>query len=441
MADIHPMKTPAEAALVEAYGALRARLPADDRSLPLRDTAFESFGESGLPHRRVEEWKYTDLRALMREVKPLAEAPDAKALDKARLPSNVVRDHAHLRLTVVDGVFAPALSDVGLLPAGVRFLSLAEALSTAEPVVVETLGVIAPENAALSLNAAFMTDGAVLLVEDGVRIELPVLLQHVQTSASGQAVYARSLIVLGRGAAMTLVDCYEGFAGAANQTNAAIEVHLGEGARLDRVSVQAESPESLHLGSLIVALAREAELASFALAAGSAVARNQLFVTVAGEGTKVLLSGASLLAGRRHSDTTLVVDHAKPGGESRELFHSVLDGASRAVFQGKIIVRPGAQKTDGRMMSRAIMLSDEAEIDNKPELEIFADDVQCAHGATCGELDEDLLFYLKARGISQAEAQAILLEAFVGEAVETVANETLRASLMGIARAWLGGRS
>ncbi len=205
--------------------------------------------------------------------------------------------------------------------------------------------------------------------------------------------------------------------------------------------MQAESPESLHLGSLIVALAREAELASFALAAGSAVARNQLFVTVAGEGTKVLLSGASLLAGRRHSDTTLVVDHAKPGGESRELFHSVLDGASRAVFQGKIIVRPGAQKTDGRMMSRAIMLSDEAEIDNKPELEIFADDVQCAHGATCGELDEDLLFYLKARGIPQAEAQAILLEAFVGEAVETVANETLRASLMGIARAWLGGRS
>jgi Fe-S cluster assembly protein SufD len=441
MADIHPMKTAAEAALAEAYGALRARLPADDRSLPLRDTAFESFHESGLPHRRIEEWKYTDLRALMREVKPLAQAPDSKALDRARLASRVVRDHAHLRLTVVDGVFSPALSDVGLLPAGVRFVSLAEALSTADPFVVETLGMIAPDNAALSLNAAFMTDGVVLVVDDGVRIELPVLLQHVQSSETGHAVYSRSLIVLGKRSAVTLVDCYEGFPGAANQTNAAIEVHLGEGARLDRVSVQGESLETLHLSSLVVSLGPEAELASFALAAGSAVARNQLFVTVAGKNTKVLLSGASLLAGRRHSDTTLVVDHAKPGGESREIFHSVLDGGSRAVFQGKIIVRPGAQKTDGRMMSRAVMLSNEAEIDNKPELEIFADDVQCAHGATCGELDDDLLFYLKARGIPQAEAEAILLRAFVGEAVETVADEVLRASLMEIADLWLAARS
>ena len=165
--------------------------------------------------------------------------------------------------------------------------------------------------------------------------------------------------------------------GAANQTNAAIEIRLGEGAVLDRVCVQAESLETLHLSSLAISLGREAELRSFALAAGSAVARNQLFVTYAGEDAKVLMSGATLLAGKRHSDTTLVVDHAVPGGESREIFHAVLDGASRSVFQGKIIVRPGAQKTDGRMMSRAIMLSDEAEVDSKPELEIFADDVEC----------------------------------------------------------------
>ena len=441
MADIHPMKTAAEVALAEAYGALRASLPGEDGSLSLRDTAFESFRESGLPHRRVEDWKYTDLRALMREVKPLAQAPDSKALDRARLPSQVVRDHAHLRLTVVDGVFAPSLSDVGLLPTGVRMLSLAEALASADPLVVETLGMIAPDNAALSLNAAFMTDGVVLLVDAGVRVKLPVLLQHVQSSQVGQAVYSRSLVVLGEGAAMTLVDCYEGAAGAANQTNVAVEVHLGAGARLDRVCVQAESPETLHLSSFIVSLGREAALSSFALANGAAIARNQLFVTVAGEDAKVLLSGATLLAGRRHSDTTLVVDHAVPGGESRELFHSVLDGGSRAVFQGKIIVRPGAQKTDGRMMSRAVMLSDDAEIDNKPELEIFADDVQCGHGATCGELDEDLIFYLKARGIPEDEAKAILLQAFVGEAVETVASEALRKSLMDIAELWLGQRT
>jgi Fe-S cluster assembly protein SufD len=437
MADIHSMRTAAETALVETYGSMRDALPGSDETRALRDTAFAGFRESGLPHRRIEDWKYTDLRTLMREAKPLAPAPDSLALDRARRTSEILREHAHLRLTLVDGSFAPSLSDVGLLPAGVRLMSLAEALAANHPLVVEKLGLLAPENAVLQLNAAFMTDGVVVTVDDGVVVELPLLLQSVHARSAGEATYTRSLIVLGKCASLTLVDAYEGPAGVANQTNAAIEVHLGEGARLERVSLQAESLQTLHLSTVTVSLGNESSLRSFALVAGGAVARNQLFINFAGENAKALLTGATILAGRRHADTSLVVDHAAPGGQSRELYKAVLDGETRSVFQGKIIVRPGAQKTDGRMMTNAILLSDEAEADNKPELEIFADDVQCGHGATCGALDEDLLFYCRSRGLPEAEARAILIQAFLGETIETVESEALRQGLNRIVERWL----
>jgi Fe-S cluster assembly protein SufD len=439
MAEIHPMKTAAETALAEAYGTLRDTLPGGGEALALRDGAIAAFREAGLPHRRVEAWRYTDLRALMREARPLAPAPDSVALDKARLPSPVIRDHAHLRLTIVDGSFAPSLSDIGLLPAGVRVTTLAEALALGDPTVLERLGAPRPDNAALSLNAAFMTDGVVLTVDAGVAVELPVLLQSVHTG-SGHATYTRSLVLMGEGASLTLVEAYEGEAGAGDQTNAVVEADLAKGARLDRIAVQTESYEALHLSTLVATLGEGAELNAFGFAAGAAVARSQLFVAYRGEGARALISGATMLAGKRHADTTLVVDHAVPGGESREMFNAVVDGEARSVFQGKIIVRPHAQKTDGRMMSRSLLLAEGAEAYNKPELEIFADDVQCAHGATCGELDEDLLFHCRARGIPEAEAQAILVQAFLGEAIETVGSEALRDGLTAMAAAWLAER-
>lgn len=440
MAEITVIKTPAEAALAEAFGAALDALPGTAAVRSLREEAFGAFSRAGLPHRRVEEWKYTDLRTLMREARPLAAPPDAIALDRARLTSEALRQHAHLRLTLVDGSFAPSLSDVGLLPAGVRFLPLAEALASGDALVAGRLGAQAVDNAAVALNAAFMTDGFVLAVDAGVSVELPVLLQHAQTSPEGRAVYARSLIVLGEGASLTLVDTYEGAEGAANQTNIVIEVSLGDRARLERIAIQTESLQTLHLATLTASLGARAELVSFALGAGAAVARSQLFVAYAGDHATASLGGATLLAGKRHADTTLVVDHAALNGTSRELFKAVLDGDSRSVFQGKIVVRPGAQKTDGKMMSQAILLSDGAEVDNKPELEIFADDVVCGHGATCGALDEDLLFYCKARGIPQAEAEAILLQAFVGEAVEAIGSEAVRGGVMAIAERWLAAR-
>jgi Fe-S cluster assembly protein SufD len=190
----------------------------------------------------------------------------------------------------------------------------------------------------------------------------------------------------------------------------------------------------------MAAIGARSELHDLSFTTGGAVVRNQLHVRFAGERAAATIGGASLLRGRQHVDTTLVVDHQARGGTSRELFKSVLDGESRGVFQGKIIVRPGAQQTDARMMTRALLLSEAAEADNKPELEIFADDVQCGHGATAGALDKDLLFYLKARGIPPDEAEALLIQAFVVEALETIEREDLREALTGAAAAWLKTR-
>ncbi|GLS18839.1 Fe-S cluster assembly protein SufD [Labrys miyagiensis] len=439
MANVIPVKTPAETALDEAYGGLRQVLPGEAGVRSLREDAIAKFRASGLPHRRVEDFKYTDLRALMRDANPVSTGPkgspsaDGKAED-------FLAGIDHVRLVIVDGAYSPSLSNVAELPAGLRVASLAETLASADATLIAELGAGAPDNAVLDLNTAFMSDGVVVTVDPGVAIAKPVAIETRHSAATAQATFTRSLVVLGSGASLTLIDSYEGPEGVAHQTNAALAVKVGDGAELHRLSFQAQGLEAQHLSSLLITLGKDARLQSFALESGAAVSRNQLFLTYKGDNAKALLSGATLLAGTRHADTTLVVDHLALGGESRELFNAVIDGEARSVFQGKIVVRHGAQKTDGRMMSRSLLLSETAEANAKPELEIFADDVQCAHGATCGALDEDLLFYCKARGIPQAEAEAILVQAFVGEAIETVEDEALREKLSALTEAWLSRR-
>ena len=438
MARIELMKTAAETALAEAFGAVKDSLPGSSAIRSLREAAFDAFDAKGLPHRRVEEWRYTDLRALMRDAKPLAAQPDAAALARAASVGALMASAEAIRIVLVDGVYAPALSYVGALPAGLSITPLSEALSSGDAV---PLGQLSPaDNAAVALNAAFMTDGAVIAVSPNAVIEQPVHIALIHTGASAQAVYARSLVTVGEGASLTLLETYEGPAGVAHQTNAAVELHLAAGATVHRVKAQTESLETLHLSTLMAELGEGAHLRSFTLSAGSAVARNQLFLRYAGPSAHATLAGATLLAGRRHSDTTLVVDHAAPGGESRELFKAVVDGEARSVFQGKIVVRQAAQKTDGQMMTQSLLLSEGGEVNNKPELEIFADDVVCAHGATCGQLDEDLLFYLKARGLPHKDAERLLVQAFLGEAIETVDHEGLREALNAAAAHWLDHR-
>ena len=441
MTEIAPVRTAAETHLAEAFAALRGGL-ARDAVAARREAAFRRFEAQGLPHRRVEEWKYTDLRALMRDVKPLAGAPDAGAKAQAQSAGRTFAAIDTRRVVFVDGVLVPKLSDLADIEAGLTVSSLADALAHGPAELTGQLAAAGPAegDVAYALNTAFMGDGAVVEIAAGSEIARPLHLVFVYGSQRAAAVFSRSLVVVGPGAGLTLLESHHGPDGMDYQVNTALDLVVGDRARLDRIKVNTEGDAALHLGTLSAIIGAEAHVSDFAFLTGGRVVRNQLFVRCAGAGTTLNLGGASLLKGRQHGDTTLLVDHAAGGCQGRELFKSVLDGASRGVFQGKIIVRPDAQKTDARMMTRALLLSDDAEADNKPELEIFADDVQCGHGATSGALDPNLKFYLMSRGIPEKEAEALLIQSFVGEAIDAVRHEGVREALAAATRQWLAER-
>jgi Fe-S cluster assembly protein SufD len=237
-----------------------------------------------------------------------------------------------------------------------------------------------------------------------------------------------------------LVESHEGIGGSEAQVNVALELAIADEAHVDHIKLTGAGAGALHVSTLMATIGARARFNEFLFTAGAGVVRNQLFVRFAGEGSNAAVRGATLLRGRQHADATLVADHAVGACSSREVFKTVLDDESRGVFQGKIIVRQNAQKTDARMATHALLLSEEAEADNKPELEIFADDVQCGHGATAGALDDDLLFYLKARGIPPKEAESLLIQAFVGEAIEGIEDAGLREALMETVADWLRSR-
>ncbi|MFC5068983.1 Fe-S cluster assembly protein SufD [Flaviflagellibacter deserti] len=430
---VRPIKTAAENALVEQFTAAKARLPGN------RDAREKAFGAvvEGLPHRRVEEWKYTDLRALMRDAKPLADLPtDAQvaAVDRKR----VLTSFDASKIVFANGSLIESLSDLGKLPAGVEAVSLAKAYASDLPLLARFGEAEAPEdNAAIALNTAFVSDGVLIRIAAGTKVDRPLHLAFGQ-DGEGHASYARILIVVEDDAKVEIVESH--FGEGHHQTNSYVELLAGDRTDINLIKLQAESLDTQHLATLAIKLGAESSLQTVAVARGSDVARQQVFVKFEGDNTKASLNGISLSGARRHLDTTFFADHASYGCESRELFKSVLDGDSRSVFQGKILVRQNAQKTDGRMMSRALMLSEGSEADLKPELEIYADDVQCAHGATCGALDEDHLFYLMARGISKIDAQAILVEAFVGEVLDMVEDEGLKDALAVVTNSWLMAR-
>ena len=439
--EVATIKTAAETALAHVYSAARRRLPGDAAIAAQRDAAFDVFAKAGLPHRRIEEWKYTDLRALMREAKPLAVPPDAAAKARAKSAGALLGDVEARRLVFVDGAFVPELSDLANLSTGLTVGSLAQALADNDPALAAHLGKLAPaSDVAVALNTALMGDGAVIRIGAGATIERPLHLLFV-ASEKPAATFVRSLVVVEHGARAMLIESHEGPSGSDYQVNAALELFVGDAAHVDHVKIIGEGSDALHVSTLAAAIGAHARFNTFTFTVGGAVVRNQLFLKFDGEGTVAGVRGATLIKGRQHADTTLVANHIARDCQSREVFKSVLDGESHGVFQGRIIVRPHAQKTDAKMMTQALLLSERAEADNKPELEIFADDVQCGHGATAGALDDDLKFYLMARGITAAEAEALLIQAFLGEAIDGIEHAGLREVLMDSVAVWLKARA
>jgi Fe-S cluster assembly protein SufD len=430
-----------ERAAEDMFAAARGRLPGSGPVSEVRQAALDDFARRGLPYRRIEEWKYTDLRTMLREVAPLAAAPDQAAMARAAeaLAAHVAGGDAH-KLVLVDGMFAPQLSDQGPEP-GVEVRALRDVLENNDVAARGDLLIItAASDAMVSLNTAMVTDGVVINVAESVTLTRPLHIVHIATQ-SKTAAFTRSVLQLAKGAHATLVESFIAAEGASTyQTHDSVVLRVGDDVELQHVRLVEDAKDAANISTAIVTLGARTKFNSFNLTGGAAVSRYQGFIKFTGEGTHADVNGVNLLKGRQHGDTTLVLDHAVPNCTSNEVFRAVVDDQGHSVFQGRINVFPDAQKTDARMMTRALLLSDGAEADNKPELEIFADDVSCGHGATIGALDESLLFYLRARGLSEKAAEALLIQAFVGEAIESISDDGLRDVAIGAAERWLAAR-
>jgi Fe-S cluster assembly protein SufD len=434
-------RTKAEQALSRSFEAVAAKLPGGEAIAAARKAAIGTFAALGLPHRRIEQWKWTDLRSALKEALPPAVNARAK-LSLGEIDAGLeelAAIDAH-RVVFVDGRHAPQFTsrnDIG----GLKITPLAEVLRT-EGCAGDALADedLIGNEAVVALNTAFMTDGAVIRLAKGVRLDKPLLLLFAQSEPQGCLVTLRNRIALDEGAQATVIEAHLALPGAAaGQTNTLTDVRLGPGARLAHVKCTLAGERASHLSTWLATLGPACVYRAFQLTAGSGLVRNDVFAKFKGEGAKLDISGAFLGRAAEHIDTTLVVDHAVPACESRELFKGVLADRAHGVFQGKVIVRPNAQKSDGKQMAQALMLSPDAEFDSKPELEIHADDVACGHGATAAEIDEGLLFYMRSRGIPVAEARALLIESFIGEAIDKIEDERLRAALSQMAKRRLTG--
>ncbi len=407
------------ASFLARYDGLADRLPGGRAP---RSAAATLLREAGLPGPRNEEWKYTSLRALSEVAfhEALTEAGDHPA--PVALPHlGALADAA--RLVFSGGRFRP---DLSILPHHARFRRFAESAD---------FGTLQGDDRLLALNTLLVEDGAVLDVAPGVDAGT-LLLIHIGSDLNGApaSFHPRHAVRLAAGAALTLVDISAG--SGTYLHNPVTGIKLAEGARLAHLRLQAESAQAFHLGAVHASIAADAAYDSFTLVTGARLARSEIHARLTGPRSHAALNAAQVLRGRQHGDFTTVVSHDAPSGTSRQTVKNVLDGHARGVFQGKIEVARAAQKTDGYQMNQALLLSPDAEIDSKPQLEIFADDVKCSHGATVGELDADQLFYLISRGIPKAEASGMLVRAFLAEALALVQHDSARALFEENLQAW-----
>ena len=396
----------------------------------LRKAAFDRFHAIGFPTTRDEDWHFTSVTPIAERTFKAAK-PSATVLTLSEIKPYLVDESWH-RLVFVNGRFEPTLSNFAGLPAEVHVSTLSEALKAESEWVQKHLGALAAFDRAAftALNTAFVQDGVVIRVPKGVQVEEPLHLLHLTDAlAAGTAVHPRLLVVAEALSQLTLVESYTGIGTPSYFVNAVAEVTLGSGARVDHYKVQRESPEAFHVGTVQVSQGRDAAYHSFSFAAGAQLSRTNVYTKLVGAGGEARLNGLYILDGTQHADHQTFVEHLAESCASRELYKGILDGASHGVFNGKVYVDPIAQKTDGKQTNKALLLSDKARVDTKPQLEIFADDVKCTHGATIGKLDDQALFYLKSRGIGADNARSLLTYAFAAEVLETIEVDALRLEL------------
>jgi Fe-S cluster assembly protein SufD len=418
------------------FAALEERLAGTEPEWlrAVRKSAIERFGDLGFPTTHDEEWRFTSVAPIARTA--FRPPPERVSPADARFGQSERADFAHCTLLVfVNGRYVEDLASPNGLPAGVRVRSLRAALASEPETLEPYLARYAPfeRNAFAALNTALMEDGAFVEVGKDVALERPIYLLFLAAPLPGEsapaAYHPRNLIVVGRGSQATVVEHYLSAGGAGYFTNAVTEAVVGDNARLDYTKVQQESGDAYHIGTVQVHQARFSSVTTRVVALGGVLNREDTCTVLDGEGAESLLQGLYVIHGRQHVDNHTTIDHAQPHCSSRELYKGVLDGASNGVFNGKIIVRRGAQKTDSKQSNKNLLLSESAVINTKPQLEIYADDVKCTHGATIGQMDPEAVFYLRSRGIGLEEARAMLIEAFANDILDRIPLAPLRTRL------------
>ncbi len=412
--------TPAEKSLLDAFGTAR-REPA--WLAAARRAALDRFEKLGLPTAKHEDWRFTSLAALAPLSLGRPRAGDAAAL--------LARTKAAegTRLVFVNGRFRPELSVRGALPPGAVVSTIAEALESGPDRVKPHLGRLArpDDHAFVAANTALFEDGAFVHLPPGVNLEAPVALVFVADAAGGPAAsHPRTLVVAGEGARATVEEVFVG-EGGPYLTNAVTEIVLGDGAQVEHLRLQLEASEAFHVSVVHAEEGAGARLATHAFGLGGALSRAEIRARLAGEGAAVAANGLAMAAGAQVMDNFSWVEHAVARCTTKETYKGILDGKSRGVFSGRVRVLPGAQKTVAYQMTSNLLLSREAVVDAKPQLEIFADDVKCGHGGTVGQLSDEALFYLRSRGVPEAEARSLLVWAFASEMVGLVESPALRA--------------
>ncbi|MGH7775468.1 MAG: Fe-S cluster assembly protein SufD [Candidatus Binatia bacterium] len=397
----------------------------------IRKEAISRFAELGFPTTRDEEWKYTN-------VAPIVKVPfkpanfEINGLTADTVLRATFGELTCNRLVFVNGHYSQELSSLRPLPEGVRLGSLVAALNADATGVEPHLARYASyqDQAMVALNTAFMEDGAFVYVPQGRVVGEPIYVLFVSTVHGKATVsYPRNLVVMGHDTQATIVESYVGLENNVYFTNAVTEIVLGENAVIDHYKLQRESVEAFHIATLQAHLDRSSNFSSHSIALGGALVRNDVNVALEGEGIECTLNGLYMVTGRQHVDNHTRIDHVKPHCSSRELYKGVLDGKSRGVFNGKIYVHKPAQKTDAKQTNKNLLLSEDALINTKPQLEIYADDVKCTHGSTIGQLDQDAIFYLRSRGVGLEAARSLLTYAFASDIIGRIKLEPIRGQL------------
>ena len=397
----------------------------------MRRAAIEQFAVIGFPTTKNEDWHFTSPSPISEREFTFVAARTGDVMPSDLEAFGFGGDGWHTAV-FVNGRFAPELSSLSRLDPRVRVFSLADAWQDA-PELTKRIGTIvtdAEHHAFTALNTAFMADGAVVHVPADVALRQPLHLLFVTDAHAAKAVmYPRNLIILDRAARATVLESYVALSDASYFTNAVTEVSVADGATLEHYKIQREGRRAFHVGTIEATQERDSHYISFSFAAGAILARSNIYTKLAGAGCGSTLNGLYMLDGEQHCDHQTKIEHVAPNCFSREVYKGVLDGRSHGVFNGKVYVHPAAQKTDGKQTNNTLLLSREAQVDTKPQLEIYADDVKCTHGATVGKLDEMALFYMKSRGMDAETARRLLIYAFAADVLETIEQAEVREGL------------